>query len=56
MPIGLADDADSEARRFEHPAENRHREARVIDVGIAGHKDDVEFFPTALASLGHRHR
>ena len=55
-PVGLAEDADAEARRLEHPAEQRHREARVIDVGVAGDEDDVAAIPAARVHLGARRR
>lgn len=47
MPIGLTDDADSKAGRLQHSAKDRHREAGMIDVGVAGHEHDIEFVPAA---------
>ena len=54
-PIGLADDADAEAGGFEHAAEDGHREAGMVDVGVAGDEHDVELVPAATAGLGHGH-
>ena len=34
LPVGLGDDADPEPLRFEQPADDRHAEARMIDIGI----------------------
>jgi hypothetical protein len=50
MPIRLRDDADFEALSLQDPADDRHAEARMIDVGIAGHDDDVALLP---AQRGH---
>ena len=36
--------------------EDRHREAGVIDVGVAGDEDDVDGVPAARAHLGRRRR
>ena len=49
MPVRLAEHRDAEAGRFEHAAQDRHREARVIDVGVAGDEDDVDGIPAAAA-------
>jgi hypothetical protein len=46
-PIGLAEDRDAKPRRLEHPAQDRHREAGVVDVGVAGDEDDVDRIPAA---------
>jgi hypothetical protein len=40
-PVGLRQDRDAEAARLEHAAEDRHREARVVDVGVARDEHDV---------------
>jgi len=50
LPVGLGDDADPKALVFEHAANDGHAEAGVVDVGVAGHQDDVAAVP---AQLGH---
>ena len=55
-PVGLADDAHAKPGRFQHAAQNRHREARMIDVGVAGDEHDVDLVPAASLCLVHRHR
>ena len=55
VPVGLRDDADPEALRLEHPSDDGHAEARVIDVGVAGHDDDVAAVPAEDVHLGARH-
>ena len=54
-PVRLGYDADPEAGRFEHPAEDRHGEARVVDVGVAGHEDDVGLAPATMSHFHHGH-
>ena len=54
-PVRLRDDADAEALRFQHAADDRHAEARVIDVGVAGHDDDVAAVPAERVHLLPRH-
>src|SRR5580693_992562 len=41
VPVRLRDDAHAQALRFEHAAHDGHAEARMIDIGVAGHDDDV---------------
>ena len=55
LPIRLRDDADSKPRRLQHTSENPHREARVIDVGIASHEHDVDAVPATLFHLRGGH-
>ena len=55
LPVGLADDADAISGGFEDASQDRHGEARMIDVGIAGDKHDIEFVPAASLGLGHGH-
>ncbi len=45
LPVGLRDDADAEALRLEQPADDRHAEARMVDIGVAGHQHDVAAVP-----------
>ena len=56
LPIGLRDDADAEALRLQQPPDDRHAEARVINIGIAGDKDDVATVPSQRIHLGAGHR
>ncbi len=56
IPVGLGDDPDPEALRFQQPADDRHAEARMIDVGVAGNQDDVAGIPTERIHFGVRHR
>ena len=44
------------ALRLEDAPDDRHAEARVIDVGVACHEDDVAGIPAELIHLGARHR
>ena len=50
-PVGLAENRDPEAGRLEHPAQDAHRERRVIDVGVARHEDDVHIVPAPRLHL-----
>ena len=52
LPVGLAQDRDAEPGRLQHPVQDRHREAGVIDVGVAGDEDDVDGVPAARRHLG----
>ncbi len=45
VPVGLGDDAHAETLRLEHPADDGHAEAGVIDVSVAGDDDDVAAVP-----------
>jgi hypothetical protein len=56
MPVRLADDADAKALRFEQAPYQRHAEAGVVDVGVAGDQDDVAFVPAQRLHFGARHR
>jgi transcription elongation factor len=55
-PIRLGNDADAEAGGFEGSAQNGHGETRMINVGIARNKDDIQLVPATLPRLFHRHR
>ena len=55
-PVRLAQHGDAKSGRFQHAAQDRHGEARVIDVGVAGDENDIDGIPAALAHLGRRHR
>ena len=56
LPIRLCQDADAEALRLQQPADDRHAEARVVDIGVAGDQDDVAFVPAERVHLRPRHR
>ena len=56
LPVRLAQDRDAKPRALEHAMQDRHREAGVIDVGIAGDEDDIDGVPSALAHLRRRRR
>jgi len=55
IPVRLANDADAEALRFEQAPDQRHAEARVVDVGVAGDQDDVAGIPAQGVHFGARH-
>ena len=52
----LRDDADPETLRFQHAPDHGHAEARVVDVGVARHQDDVAAVPAQLGHLFAAHR
>ncbi len=56
LPVRLRDDADPEALGFQQPADDRHAEARMIDIGIARHQHDVAGIPAERRHLGAAHR
>jgi hypothetical protein len=56
QPVGLADDADAKALRFEQAPDQRHAEARVVDVGVAGDQNDVAGVPAEFIHFRPRHR
>ncbi len=49
LPVGLRDDADAKALRLERAADDRHAEARVVDVGVARDDDHVARIPAEPA-------
>jgi hypothetical protein len=56
LPVGLSDDAHAKALGLQHAADHRHAEARMIDVGVARHDDDVAAVPAQPIHLGAAHR
>ena len=56
LPVRLGNDPDAEALRLQQPADDRHAERRVIDVGITGDDDDVAGIPAKLIHLLPAHR
>ncbi len=55
VPVGLAEDADPKAVRLQQPPDQRHAEARVVDVGVAVDENDVAFVPAERVHLLARH-
>ncbi|CGA04363.1 Uncharacterised protein [Salmonella enterica subsp. enterica serovar Typhi] len=51
VPVRLGDDPHAEALRFQHTAANRHAEARMIDIRVARHQNDVAAIPAKLIHL-----
>src|SRR5690606_22958867 len=56
LPVRLTDDADAKALGFQQPADDRHAERGMIDVGIAGDDDHVARIPAELIHLLPAHR
>ena len=54
-PVGLGDDADAKTLRLEQAADDRHAEARMIDIGVAGDEDHVAGIPAERLHLRARH-
>ena len=55
-PVWLRNDANAKAGGLECSTEYRHRERRVIDVGISGNEHDIDFVPATFFGFLHRHR
>src|SRR5581483_12131204 len=53
-PVGLGDDSDPEALCFEHAPDDRHAEARMVDVSIPADDDDVAAVPAEDLHFGAR--
>ena len=51
VPVRLGDDPHAEALRFQHTATDRHAEARMVDIGVAGYQNDVAAIPAKLIHL-----
>ena len=56
VPVRLRDDADAETLRLQQPSDQRHAEARMVDVAVAADNDDVAGIPAQLVHLGAAHR
>ena len=56
VPVRLGNDPHPEPLRFQHTAADGHPEARVVDVGVAGHQNNVAAIPAKLVHLFTRHR
>jgi hypothetical protein len=55
LPVGLADDAHAKALRLEQSPDQRHAEAGMVDVGVAGDENDVARIPAQRVHLGAGH-
>lgn len=55
VPVRLGDDAHAVALRFEQAADQRHAKAWVVDIGIAGHQNDVALVPAQGVHFGAGH-
>ena len=55
MPLGLGNDADAKALRFQHAADDRHAKTRVVDIRVAGDQNDVATVPAELRHFGAVH-
>ncbi len=51
VPVRLGNDADAEALSLQHTSADRHTEARVINIRIAGNQNDVAAVPAKLIHL-----
>lgn len=49
--VRLCQYGNSIAMTFQQTGNNRHTEGRVINVGIAGDKDNIDTVPTACAAF-----
>ena len=56
VPVRLTQNGDAEPVRFKNAPKKTGGETRVVDVSVAGDKDDVDFVPTAFFHFfgGHR--
>ena len=55
IPVRLGNNPHAEPLRFQHASADRHAEARVIDIGIAGNQNNVAAIPAKLIHLFSRH-
>ncbi|MNS54145.1 hypothetical protein D3C72_869260 [compost metagenome] len=55
-PVRLRNDADAEALRFQHAADDRHTKTRVVDIGVTTDNDHIAAIPAQLIHLFARHR
>ena len=47
VPVGLSENTHAKAIGFEHSGKQSGGETGMIDVGIAGHEDDIDGVPAA---------
>ena len=55
VPVGLGQDRHAKAGRLQHPPQQGHGKAGVVDVRVAGDEDDVDTVPATSAHLVRRH-
>ncbi len=56
LPVRLADDADAKTLGFQHPADDRHAEGRVVHIGVAGDDDHIAAVPAQQVHFLATHR
>ena len=52
LPVRLGNDPHAITLGFEHPTDHRRAERRMIDVGVAGDQQDIDFGPAPIPHLG----
>jgi len=55
LPIRLRYDTDTKALRFQQTPDQGHAKTRVIDIGVAGHQNDVATAPAQGIHFGAAH-
>ena len=55
LPVRLGNDPDAEALGLQQPADDRHAEGRMVNVGVTGDDDDVAGIPAKLIHLFPAH-
>ena len=55
-PVRLGDNPDAPAVGFQHTADHRRAERRMIDIRVAGDDQHIELVPPARVHFGLRHR
>ena len=56
LPVRLRNDADPESLILEHPPDDGHAKARVIDIRVTRNDDDVTAVPAELSHFIAAHR
>ena len=56
MPVRLGDDANAKTLGLQQPPDQGHAEARMIDVGVASHQNDIARIPAKAFHFRARHR
>ena len=51
VPVRLGNNPDAESLRFQHASADRHSEAWMVDIRIAGDQDNVAAIPAKLIHL-----
>ena len=52
LPIRLGDKADAETLSLEQPPDDRHAEARMVDISVAGNQNDIADVPAEVRPKG----